>query len=85
MPMSKQRNTVVPLRGLIRSQNNSKTERNRSAERGALRHLRSMFFIKTADIALKFVKNEQEKVDMLMMEFMRTKMKGRRIHASREI
>jgi len=44
-----------------------------------------MFFIKTADIALKFVKNEQEKVDMLMMEFMRTKMKGRRIHASREI
>jgi hypothetical protein len=37
------------------------------------------FFIKTADINLEFVKNEQGKVDILLINFMKTEMKAKRI------
>ncbi len=39
----------------------------------------SEFFVKTADIKLKFVKNEQGKVNTVMMDFMNRKMKAKRI------
>jgi hypothetical protein len=39
----------------------------------------SEFFVKTADIKMKFVKNEQGKVDTLLIDFMKIKMKAKRI------